>query len=157
MLEAVTHTKFCTIDECDRPSLAKGMCNAHYSRYTRGYTKDKDEPIRKQVKGRTCSKEGCNKKHYGNGLCVTHWRRWNRNNIKSKLIKMLGGKCVHCEGVFPMAAFDFHHIDPKQKDFTITNEIANKPFKELENEVKKCILLCANCHRVVHSGGKYAE
>jgi len=56
-----------------------------------------------------------------------------------------------------MAAFDFHHIDPKQKDFTITNEIANKPFKELENEVKKCILLCANCHRVVHSGGKYAE
>lgn len=59
---------------------------------------------------------------------------------------------MDCGGVFHHSAFDFHHIDPttKEKDpglmMTHSDEVL---FKELD----KCILLCANCHRIRHYNG----
>jgi len=47
---------------------------------------------------------------------------------------------------------DFHHKDPAYKSFTISGGIAGKTLKELAVEVRKCITLCANCHRMVHAG-----
>jgi hypothetical protein len=68
----------------------------------------------------------------------------------------MGGKCVACGGVFHPAAFDFHHLDPSKKDFSITNAFNNKTLDDIFDEAKKCILLCANCHRVEHAGEQYA-
>lgn len=47
------------------------------------------------------------------------------------------------------AAFQFHHLDPSQKDFSISS--SQKSFKELVPELDKCVLLCANCHAIKHS------
>ena len=41
------------------------------------------------------------------------------------------------------------HKDPSKKEFTIGTK--NIGFKRLSEEIKKCILLCANCHRELHS------
>jgi hypothetical protein len=58
-------------------------------------------------------------------------------------------KCTKCSFSHP-AALDFHHENPDEKEDSISNLISNKRFAKAYEEVKKCIVLCANCHRVHH-------
>ena len=50
------------------------------------------------------------------------------------------------------AALTFHHINRKDKSFTISANL-NLPMDILEEEVKKCVLLCLNCHAEIDHGG----
>jgi hypothetical protein len=73
-----------------------------------------------------------------------------RRRRKQRLIEYKGGKCQQCGYDKPIySAYDFHHRDPKQKDFTISH--SNRGFEFLKKEVDKCDLLCKNCHAEVHS------
>lgn len=78
------------------------------------------------------------------------------NHIRKRkldLIKVLGGECCLCHfNSFP-SALEFHHVNPEEKLFGITdsNAVTKALDKQLE-ELKKCVLLCANCHRGVHAG-----
>ena len=56
--------------------------------------------------------------------------------------------CTICKGTFHPAAYDFHHLDPKEKDFNIA---LNLNYEECLEELKKCILICSNCHRELHA------
>lgn len=47
---------------------------------------------------------------------------------------------------------DFHHIDSSQKSFDIGKQFHIKAIGTIINEIKKCVVLCANCHRKVHAG-----
>jgi len=58
-------------------------------------------------------------------------------------------KCAHC-GFFHIAALDFHHEDPKTKLGNVHNFVSNGQFAKAYEEIKKCIVLCANCHRIHH-------
>jgi hypothetical protein len=49
--------------------------------------------------------------------------------------------------------FDFHHLDPLQKEFEISLKIARFSYKKVFEEIKKCICVCANCHRKIHAYG----
>lgn len=73
-----------------------------------------------------------------------------RQNIKKQCIEYKGNKCVHCNLDDPEhpEIYDFHHLEPNKKDFTIGKTI--KKFESLKKELDKCILLCANCHRKIH-------
>ncbi len=51
------------------------------------------------------------------------------------------------------AALEFHHKNPHKKDFTIATRWCISR-KKLERELKKCMLLCANCHRELHNNEK---
>lgn len=47
---------------------------------------------------------------------------------------------------------DFHHIDPRNKNFNLSSIFSSRPsFARVMEEVSKCIPLCANCHRDVHN------
>lgn len=50
-----------------------------------------------------------------------------------------------------VAALHFHHLDPSQKDFSIARH-KSRSFETLLEEVKKCAVLCSNCHEEVHHG-----
>lgn len=89
------------------------------------------------------------------------YRKLNRKLVSEKqkkvrlekqdaLIEFLGGKCAHCGGVYHRSVYDFHHINPDEKEYTISNYMGYS-LERLKKEVEKCILLCANCHRRVHS------
>jgi len=147
--------KKCSVECCDKPSLSKGLCNGHYLRHAKG--KDLNSPIRRQEVNRICTAPDCKNKHYANDLCTKHWRTWNRYETKLKLIDMLGGVCKKCKQSFHPAAFDFHHLDPSKKEFSITTAFQNMSFEKIYQEVQKCILLCANCHRIEHTGDYYAK
>jgi hypothetical protein len=81
------------------------------------------------------------------GSCNTKIRRYR---AKAAAIKYLGGKCTNCGWQGSQAAFQFHHTNPKIKDFIIGN-VANKSWDAIKEEMKKCVLLCANCHSIEHS------
>ena len=56
--------------------------------------------------------------------------------------------CHDCGGRFPAPAMDFDHRDPSQKKFQLTTGRALlKNRAELLNEIAKCDIVCANCHR----------
>lgn len=66
---------------------------------------------------------------------------------KLQAIDYLGGKCHDCENTFQPCVYDFHHLDPSKKDVNPSKALTRKNWK---SELDKCILLCANCHRIRH-------
>lgn len=75
-------------------------------------------------------------------------RKERRRRIKNKLIIKLGGECKHC-GDDRECCLDFHHTSDN-KECCVSTAIYNENYKLAKKEANKCILLCANCHRVVH-------
>jgi len=83
------------------------------------------------------------------------WERDNRAEINAKrrerkaqhkkhLVDMLGGKCSGC-GTTENLQFD--HLDRTTKSFCISKNLASK-LEKLEEEAKKCQLLCKDCHEI---------
>lgn len=74
-----------------------------------------------------------------------------RKNIKRKAVAFLGGRCLRCGYSKCIDAMEFHHRDPNQKDFNLSVRGLYRRFDLVQEELKKCDLLCANCHREVHA------
>lgn len=71
-----------------------------------------------------------------------------RLKVKKIMVDRLGGKCSLCGYSKCLKALEFHHTNPSLKNFNLGSKMTWNPEK-LWEEVKKCILLCANCHREV--------
>lgn len=82
--------------------------------------------------------------------------------MKDRLIYLdyLGGQCVNCglsvDEIINRhgpahRVFKFHHVDPNQKDKDYSNLVQWRICKETLDEIDKCILLCGNCHDILHS------
>ena len=56
--------------------------------------------------------------------------------------------CVKC-GCDKFYLIDFHHINPKEKDYSISDN-PNALIETILKELEKCVSLCANCHREFH-------
>jgi len=82
------------------------------------------------------------------------YRRTRRKAWKTECIEYLGGKCILCGYNGCTNALDFHHKDPKKKDFTIggARYKTRHNKKKMQAELDKCVLLCCRCHREVHAG-----
>lgn len=65
---------------------------------------------------------------------------------------MLGPiSCVKC-GFSDPRALSFHHRDPKTKEFGISEALRrNTKLAKVVEEVKKCDILCLNCHAILHA------
>jgi len=61
----------------------------------------------------------------------------------------LGGKCNNC-GETDIFILDFHHKNPKEKEYGISQFSAHAPWGKIKKELDKCILLCRNCHGKHH-------
>ena len=70
-----------------------------------------------------------------------------RRKTKLKAVKFKGGKCERCGYSKSIAAMDFHHRDPAKKDFSVGQAV--RSWEVVLREIKKCDLLCANCHAEV--------
>lgn len=86
----------------------------------------------------------------------------NPNNYENQKLRGLkrkyeavlarGGKCEICGYDKNMAALEFHHKNPDEKEFQIDmRHFSNNSLEKLQTELDKCILLCANCHRETHN------
>lgn len=76
--------------------------------------------------------------------------RWIRRKIDA--INYKGNSCVDCNINYPKAPyviFDFHHLEPKEKDVDWT-KLRLRSWDKITKELDKCVLLCSNCHRIRH-------
>ena len=62
-------------------------------------------------------------------------------------------QCCRCGQNHP-ATLDFHHEDPSQKTDNVFKLVGNGQYKKALAEIEKCIVLCANCHRIHHYNEK---
>ena len=92
------------------------------------------------------------KRKSGHGLviCNSCNVRIFRHKRKKYLVDLKGGKYSICGYNKNIKALDFHHLDPKIKDFSISAMFGKKSLEELVKEVDKCILVCRNCHMELH-------
>lgn len=75
-------------------------------------------------------------------------RKFNKERLAEEIGK---SKCKRCGYNTSIEALEFHHLDDTTKNFTISSNM-NKAYESLLKEAKKCIVLCANCHRELHAG-----
>ena len=113
---------------------------------------------RNQAKGtkhsqcKECEKER-DKIHYAESkerrqaVLETAYFQKNRNLQIVEQIKSCG--CQKC-GEKRKFLLDFHHINPEEKINSIAHMIKSSSENSLRNELKKCIVLCSNCHREFH-------
>ena len=61
-----------------------------------------------------------------------------------------GLACIRCSESHP-ATLQFHHRDPKEKEFSIGEYRRGKFSRErILKEIGKCDVICANCHSKEH-------
>ena len=89
------------------------------------------------------------KKHYEDNREEKLQRNKEYRQDKKSFIDSHKKPCVVC-GEDDIIVIDFHHIDPKEKSFTIGRNGYSK--EKIKEEIDKCACLCANCHRRVHAG-----
>ena len=75
-----------------------------------------------------------------------------RRDRKETLALEAGGACKLCGYDKYLAALEFHHLDPKEKEFGIAEAGVTRSLQKCRDEAKKCILLCSNCHAAVEAG-----
>ena len=47
---------------------------------------------------------------------------------------------------------EFHHPDPKKKEFAISVDGIYRPWEKIRKELESCVMLCANRHAEIHAG-----
>jgi len=71
---------------------------------------------------------------------------------KLRLVELGGGSCSRCGYARNYAALEFHHLDASTKGFALDlRALSNRRWQHILIEVKKCVLLCSNCHAEVHN------
>lgn len=75
----------------------------------------------------------------------------SKTRLKIDCVRYLGGKCEACGYDRCREALEFHHRNPDEKDFEISAATISMGWELIEEELDKCLLLCANCHREVHA------
>ena len=108
------------------------------------------------VKMMECKRHGLTEHVFYSGRyrckkCYTWYNAEKRKRFKKELIEYKGGKCEICGYDKCQSALEFHHLDEKQKKFSISETAFSKSMEELKKEADKCILVCANCHREIHA------
>lgn len=79
-------------------------------------------------------------------------RAWNKAQAEKhkKLIRELKETtpCADCGEVYPYFVMDFHHI--AEKTFDVSRSVCGGKVStnKLLTELDKCVVLCANCHRI---------
>ena len=70
-------------------------------------------------------------------------RLWLEEKKKSMVCETCGNSHIAC--------LQFHHTDPKKKEVEVVYAAKRGWSKErIEVEIKKCKVLCANCHAILH-------
>lgn len=98
-------------------------------------------------------------------------KRWNADNVERRKELTLAstkkayaagvaaraaacaGGCQMCGTAYPPCVMEFHHIGKKSFPLTV-RQFADKDAGAVADEAAKCVLLCANCHRMVHHSGR---
>ncbi len=74
-----------------------------------------------------------------------------KHRIKERAVYVMGGKCQCCGYNKSIRALHFHHVDETTKKFSISSNVTRN-WEDTLSELRKCVLVCANCHMEIHDG-----
>lgn len=81
-----------------------------------------------------------------------HIQAW-RKRTKERIMMTMGDSCVCCGYNKCQRSLALHHLDPNEKDFSFGKVRANpQSWSKIVAELRKCVLICHNCHGEVHEG-----
>jgi hypothetical protein len=123
-----------------------GWCRDCQKRYRNGHYKKNSEKYKQQAKDWNTNNPTKRKRSANKSA------RLISKEQKRLAVEYKGGCCVDCGGKYPLPVYDFHHLDPTTKDSSIAVLLNRWGFEAAKEELDKCVLLCANCHRVRHFG-----
>lgn len=114
---------------------------------------DKNKQCKLGVTG-TCS--ACRSARVAWWYAANRKRRQDAANKRNRERKQLvvdrfGGACMDCGGVFHQCVYEFHHLDPSQKDWNPSQSLTHS-LERMWEELSKCVMLCSNCHKIRHWG-----
>jgi hypothetical protein len=113
----------------------------------------KKTKTQKQSACKECVRKN-SKKHYEQNKKYYYDRAAGR---KQKIKEYIRGikkisKCVNC-GESEDCCLDFHHKNESEKEFELGKAHSEGySFKKIDVEIKKCAIVCSNCHRKIHAG-----
>lgn len=116
---------------------------------------DKKCPKCETVKPLTEFYKRSNRNDYG-GYCKSCSNNYHTQRVKEVKLKMIEYKSNQCNDCglkhedSHYSVFEFHHLDPKEKDPNF-DRIKYQKWVKIKDELDKCVMLCANCHRLKHA------
>ncbi len=111
-------------------------CKKSYPESFFGVALTTKEKVYRRHKCKYCYQKAKNELRHRHGKFISEYKSKNG--------------CEIC-GLSDSRVLEFHHRDPKSKEFTIAIAYYNRVgIDKIMEEIKKCAILCANCHRVTH-------
>lgn len=83
--------------------------------------------------------------HAHKEVCAERARLYLRRK-QERLSQLKDRPCHDCGEKFPYWVMDFDH--KRDKKFSIGRAVASRSWSEIIEEINKCDLVCANCHRM---------
>lgn len=74
----------CSVDDCNKPVVARGWCRLHYARWWR------TGELNTRRSRPTCSMDGCGRPHAARGWCTMHLKRWVRHGDPTYVTRVIG-------------------------------------------------------------------
>jgi hypothetical protein len=135
--------------------MTKKCCKCQAEKDISEYHKCKSNKDGLQKRCKTCNKHGMLNSYHNNpdvkaavqarATALIDKMRHFIDSTKSEYGCFL---CPEKDG----CCLDFHHFDANSKNATIAHLVTAKSKKRLLSEIKKCVIICSNCHRKVHAG-----
>lgn len=100
---------------------------------------------------KSCKKDIRRKSYIKNKESIIS-KQLHKRRASQDWVRQFKDKCLYCGETHP-AVLDFHHLQDKEHaigSLTNRNNLTDKIKKLIKEEIKKCIVLCSNCHRKLH-------
>ena len=112
-----------------------------------GHYSKSDKRLSRRGTPRWYSPKAWEVKRQGNIRKHKNIRGWITNRIDR--VKRFKG-CSHCGYKKNPVALQFHHVDPSTKLYNVAcmRRSSYKQWGKIKTEMRKCIVLCANCHSI---------
>lgn len=160
----------CSVDNCDRASVALGLCSGHYQRQRSG--KDMAAPLRVRASHKPdlrCTADGCGREVLvaARMLCQAHYKRWQRTGViggdlrptyagdqmnyrrAHELLTLARGKasdcdCAECGATADEWAYD--HADPAE--LLMPQDATQHAGFAYSLNFEHYQPMCRSCHRI---------
>lgn len=108
----------------------KRCASANTRQHYKSWTKDQGWVEAKRERGRSLAREA-----------------------KRRAVDYMGGGCHDCGNVYPDYVYDFHHLSGDTK-VDNPSAVLKRSWESAKEELDKCVMVCANCHRERHYGSR---
>lgn len=137
----------------------KKKCSVcHLTKFKTEFYKRKDRPSGVMSHCKECEKDrrDSRKEYHKQASVKSYQKNKKKVNQRSKVVgdvkmqkidELKKAPCTDCKNTFPTECMEFDHRDPSTKSFTMSRA-RWKRWEEIEAEIAKCDLVCANCHRI---------